>query len=305
MTDRNTRLNISAAIASACVAAVLVGIKLWALGHTGALTIAASLADSAIDLMMSFAGLAAIVYASRPPDEDHGFGHSSAEDLAALGQALFLLGAAVVIGVAGARRLLTPEPPALADEGAGIAVMIVSIILTGALIAWQRYVAARTKNRVIEGASLQYIGDLIPNIGAICSLWASASFGLTSVDSAVAIATAGILVAGAFGIGRSAWHALMDREADPDTVAEIAAMARDWPGINGFHDLRTRSSGQRLFVNIHVEIDGRLPLTAAHDIGAGLRHAILEAFPQADVIIHHDPVRDPAELTPQGQVRDL
>jgi ferrous-iron efflux pump FieF len=301
MTSQNTRLNVSAAAASLSVALTLVGLKLWALGATGALTIAASLADSAIDLMMSLAGLAAILYAARPPDEDHGFGHSSAEDLAALGQALFLIVAAAVIGAAGIGRLVSHTPPPLDAEREGIAVMVISILLTIALLVWQRYVTRRTGSRVVSADSLHYLSDLIPNIGAILSLWASAHFGLTSVDSAVAVATAGLLVVGAFGIGRGAWDALMDREADPEIVSEIAALASTWPGLNGFHDLRTRSSGHRLFVNIHVEIDGRLPLTQAHDIGAGLRHAILRAYPQADVIIHHDPVRDPEALRPQGQ----
>lgn len=60
--------------------------------------------------------------------------------------------------------------------------------------------------------------------------------------------------------------------------------------MQGFHDLKTRTSGSRVFINIHVEIDGDLPLHAAHDIGAGLRAAIMERYPEADVIIHKDPV---------------
>ena len=80
----DTRLNLSAGILSVCVALILVLAKLWAFGETGALSVAASLGDSAMDLMISVGGLAAITYAARPPDEDHAFGHNSAEDLAAL-----------------------------------------------------------------------------------------------------------------------------------------------------------------------------------------------------------------------------
>ena len=65
-------------------------IKVWALAATGALSVAASLADSALDLIASSAGLVGILYAAKPPDEDHSFGHSSAEDLVALGQALLV-----------------------------------------------------------------------------------------------------------------------------------------------------------------------------------------------------------------------
>ncbi|HBR99401.1 MAG TPA: hypothetical protein DD979_18790 [Gammaproteobacteria bacterium] len=85
MVKSHKKLNLSAGMASVSVALVLVGLKLWALGQTGALSVAASLADSAMDLMVSLGGLAAIWYAARPADEDHAFGHTSAEDLAALG----------------------------------------------------------------------------------------------------------------------------------------------------------------------------------------------------------------------------
>ncbi|WP_116134960.1 cation diffusion facilitator family transporter [Tropicimonas sp. IMCC34043] len=291
MTTELTRLNITAGIASTSVALTLVALKLWALAETGALSIAASLVDSGLDLMVSLAGLAAMIYAARPPDDDHTFGHSSAEDLAALGQSVFILIAAGVIGTAAARRLLSDTPPELAAEGRGMLVMAISILLTLALVVWQRYVARRTGSRVVSADSLHYVGDLIPNIGAIVSLWAAQRFGLGAIDSVVAIGAAGILAVGAINIGSGAWDALMDRNADPEIIRGIEDLARSWPGIEGFHDLRTRTAGSKIFVNIHVEIDGRLPLTIAHDIGAGLRHAILDRYPQTDVIIHHDPVR--------------
>jgi ferrous-iron efflux pump FieF len=283
-----TRLNLSAGIASVAVAGLLVVLKLWALGQTGALSVAASLADSAMDLMVSLGALAAILYAARPPDEDHAFGHTSVEDIAALGQAIFILVSAAVIAAAATLRLTDPTPAPLAAEGAGMAVMATSIALTLGLVLWQGRVARRTGSRVVQADRLHYLGDLVPNIGAILSLWAAARFGLTQIDSVVALGVAGMLAAGALRIGKGAFDALMDRRADPRIIKGIAAIAGDWPGVEGFHDLKTRTAGSRVFVNLHVEIDGDLPLRDAHAIGAGLRHAILAAYPEADVIIHKD-----------------
>jgi len=292
MPETTTRLNLSAGLASVTVALTLVVLKLWALGETHALSIAASLADSALDLMISLGGLAAIFYAAKPPDEDHAFGHSSAEDLAALGQALFILVSAGAIFWAALRRLLSDTPPPLMAEGRGMVVMGVSILLTLSLVLWQRRVAARTGNRVVRADSLHYLGDLLPNIGAIFALWASAQFGLAGIDGVVAIGAAAMLAVGALSIGRSAWNALMDRAAAPEIVAGIEALAGDWPGVHGFHDLQTRTAGSKLFVNLHIELDGRQTLTEAHDIGAALKHAIIDVYPQAEVIIHKDPVRE-------------
>jgi ferrous-iron efflux pump FieF len=68
-------------------------------------------------------------------------------------------------------------------------------------------------------------------------------------------------------------------------------LARDWPGVVGFHDLKTRMSGSKVFVHLHIELDGDLSLREAHEIGAGLKRTILLAYPQADVIIHKDVAR--------------
>lgn len=285
---QTTRLNLAAGAASVALAALMVALKLWALGETGALSVAASLADSAMDLMVSLGAMAALIYAAKPADEDHAFGHSSAEDLAALGQSIFILLSAGVIAYAAAARLVDPAPQPLQNQTHGMAVMGVSVLLTLALVLWQTHVARRTGSRVVAADRLHYLGDLLPNIGAIASLWASSRFGMGQIDSVVAIGAAVMLALGALRIGKGAFDALMDRRADPEIIAGIAEIARGWPGVKGFHDLKTRTAGSRIFVNLHIELDGDQSLRQAHGIGAGLRRAILAAYPQADVIIHKD-----------------
>lgn len=281
-------LNLSAGAASVTVALILVALKLWALGMTSSLSVAASLANSALDLMMSLGGLAAIIYAARPADEDHAFGHTSAEDLAALGQSVVILVSAAVIGWTAVERLTSGAPTTLASQGAGMTVMAVSIVLTFALVLWQRRVAKATGNRVVAADSLHYLSDLIPNVGAIAALWMSGRFGIGAIDSIVAIGAAAILLAGSLRIGKGAWDALMDRRADPDVIKGIARIAGDFPGVHGFHDLKTRMAGSVVFVNIHIELDGDQSLREAHAIGAALRRKIIATYPQADVIVHKD-----------------
>ncbi|MGL4310315.1 MAG: cation diffusion facilitator family transporter [Paracoccaceae bacterium] len=288
--DDHGRLNLAAGIASVAVALCLLALKLWAYAVTSSLSVAASLADNALDVMMSGAGLAAILYAARPADEDHAFGHTSAEDLAALAQSVFITISALVIGWAGIARLLADEPPALASETSGIALMLASVVITSGLVLWQRHVARRTGNRVVAADSLHYLSDLLPTGGAIVSLWASVQFGLTRIDSVVALAAAAMLLVGALRIGRGAFDALMDRTADPKIVQGIAEIAGGFPGVMGFHDLKTRVAGSRVFVNLHIELDGGQTLDEAHAIGAALRRAIIARYPQADVLIHKDPV---------------
>ena len=289
-TQSETRLNLSAGLLSVTVALVLVIAKLWAFGETGSLSIAATLADSAMDLMMSLGGLVAIIYAAKPADDDHNFGHTSAEDLAALGQSIFILISATVIAVAAILRLLDRNVSLPEREASGMVVIVFSIVITIALVLWQRRVAKQTGNRVVAADSLHYLGDLIPNVGALIALWASAKFGIGQIDSIVALAAAALLAFGAMRIGKAAFDALMDRQADTGMIAGIEDITRDFEGVHGSHDLKTRVAGSRVFVNLHIELDGTQTLEDAHAIGAALRRAITEAYPRADVLIHKDPV---------------
>ncbi len=291
----HTRLNLSAGVLSVLVAFVLVIAKLWALSETGALSVAATLADSAMDLMMSLGGLAAIAYAAKPADEDHAFGHTSAEDLAALAQSLFIIASAGVITFAAVMRLLAGDSVMPQQEEKGIAVVVFAIVVTGGLVFWQRRVAVKTGNKVVAADSLHYIGDMVPNLGAVVALYASSRFGLNEIDSVVAIGAALFMAFGAIRIGKAAWDALMDRRADPAMLEGIAEIAGTYPGVHGFHDLKSRQAGSRVFVNLHIELDGDQTLAEAHAIGAGLRRAIIEAYPNADVLIHKDPFGDPGD----------
>jgi len=290
MTDPNARLNLSAGIASVSVALALIALKLWGFAVTGALSMAASLVDNALDLLVSLGALVAIIYAARPPDDDHAFGHTSAEDLAALFQSLVVLGSAVAIAAFAAMRLVAQSPTRLQAEGAGIAVMILSILLTAALVLWQRHVARRTGNRVVAADSLHYLSDLLPAIGTLAALWASSRWGISQVDTVVALAAAGWLAWNGVKIGLGAWHSLMDRSAPTEVLERIGAIVEAWPGARGWHDLRTRTAGSRLFISLHVEIEGTLSLNEAHAIADGLEHALRDAFGDAWVIIHTDPV---------------
>ena len=292
--DDHTRLTLSAARASVAVALALIGLKLWATLSTGALSVMASLVDSGMDLVMSLGAMLALRYAARPPDDDHAFGHTSVEDLAALGQALVLTGAAVAIGWAAVARLVAGKAGVLASETTGMLVMGIAAVLTLTLVLWQSHVVRRTGSRVVAADRLHYLADLMPALGSVLALYVSQRWGIWQGDAVVGLVAAGGLGWGAVQIGRGAWHALMDRHADPEIRAGIGRIADGWPGVMGWHDLKTRTAGSRVFVHLHIELDGNQSLAEAHEIGAGLRRAILVAYPQADVIIHKDVHHQPS-----------
>jgi ferrous-iron efflux pump FieF len=157
-------------------------------------------------------------------------------------------------------------------------------------VMWQTHVARRTGNKVVRADRLHYLGDLLPNVGAILSLWASATFGLGQIDSVVALGAGAMLAVGALRIFKGAWDALMDRAAPDEVVARVEEIARGFPDVYGWHDLKTRMAGSKTFVTIHVELDGKKTLDETHATAAALRRAILHALPNGDVLVHQDPV---------------
>jgi ferrous-iron efflux pump FieF len=281
------RLKTVAASASVAVAASLIAAKAAAYFATGSVSLLSTLVDSLLDLVASLINFIAIRHAAQPADREHRFGHGKAEPLAGLGQAAFVAGSAVFLVVQAGARLVQPQP--ISNERAGIAVMLLSIALTFALVIFQRWVIRRTGSVAIGADSLHYKSDLLVNVGVIAALLAASHLGWVLVDPLFAIAVAVYILISAWQIFSSSFQLLMDRELPEADRAQIRAIAEAHPAVICIHDLRTRSSGTHTFVQFHLELDGDLTLIDAHTIAEQVMHEIEAQFPNAEVLIHEDP----------------
>ncbi len=285
--DRANRLKRLAAGASVTVAAVLIAAKTGAWIVTGSVSLLSTLLDSLLDLAASVVNFIAIRQAMQPPDREHRFGHGKAEPLAGLAQAAFVAGSAAFLLFEAVQRLA--EPVAVKNSNFGIAVMVFSIVLTLALVLFQRFVIRRTGSVAISADSLHYSADLLVNVSVIIALLLSVHMGWTAADPIFAIAIALFIVYGAWGIFKSSLKLLMDTELPEDDRARIRAIAVSHPGVISVHDIRTRSSGTKAFIQFHLEMDGNLTLIDAHIISETVMDEVERAFPNAEVLIHEDP----------------
>lgn len=276
-----------ATYASVLVAVILILAKLVAWLLTDSVSLLATLIDSMLDVAASLVNLLAVRHALQPADREHRFGHGKAEALAGLGQAAFIAGSAAFLFVQAVERLVHPRTIAHGDIG--IAVMIFSIVLTGLLVLYQGYVIRRTRSLAIGADSLHYQSDLLVNGSVIVSIVLATQFGWRLADPLIAIALAAYIVWGSWQIGLGALHVLMDRELVDEERQRIRSIALAHPEVRGVHDLRTRSSGAQVFIQLHLELDGRMPLRDVHAISDAVEHEIQTAFPNAEVIIHEDP----------------
>lgn len=283
----NANLLRLATYASVLTATILIVIKLLAWMVTGSVSLLASLVDSLMDMIASLINLFAVRYSLQPADTKHRFGHGKAEPLAALAQAAFISGSAVFLVLHATERLRLPQP--LQQTNVGIVVMVFATGLTLALLLLQRHVIKKTGSTAIHADALHYASDLLVNISIIVAL-ILASFGWNQADAVFAIAVALYIFYSAWKIAATALTQLMDQELSPELRAQILSIARQHPQVIDVHELRTRQSGQAKFIQLHLEMDDSLSLFDAHAIGDEVENQILLILPEAEVIIHHDPV---------------
>lgn len=281
------RLRRRATIASLFVAGVLIVAKLAAWLLTGSITILASLLDSSVDLAASLVTFVAVRQALRPPDMAHRFGHAKAEPLGALAQSAFVAGSALFLIFESVDRLLNPRP--VGQEAVGIAVMVLAIVLTIALVIYQRSVVARTGSIAIMADRMHYITDLVLNISVIATLVVVARTGILWVDPVVAMVLSLWLLRCAALIVKPSFDLLMDRELPAEDRQRIIEIVRSNPNVVDLHDLRTRDAGSRQFIELHLEVAGAMTVAAAHDICDIVEQSLSEAFPTADIMLHQEP----------------
>ncbi|MBC6440110.1 MAG: cation diffusion facilitator family transporter [Rhodospirillales bacterium] len=282
--------------ASVSVACILIVAKLAAALMTGSVSLLSSLVDSLLDAFASAVNFIAVRHALQPADREHRFGHGKAEPLAGLAQAAFIAGSGVFIVVEALYRL--SDGHRVGNGEIGIAVMVLSILLTLALVAFQSVVVKRTGSVAISADALHYRMDLLLNAGVIAALVATTQLGLWWVDAVVAIAIAVSIAVSACKVAMRSLDLLMDREFPDGERERIKSIVWSHPETRGMHDLRTRSSGVQPFIQLHLELEPDLSLVRAHAIADDVERLIVKAFPGAEVIIHQDPAGHEAPHSP-------
>jgi ferrous-iron efflux pump FieF len=283
---QHARLMRLATLAALAVALSLALAKAVAWWFSGSVSLLAGLTDSLLDGAASLLNLIAVAYALRPADDNHRYGHGKAEALAGLGQGVFIGASAVLVGYQGVQRLADPQP--LEATGAGLAVIVVSLLATFALLRFQRHVVQVTGSTAITADALHYRSDLLLN-GSILAALLLAQAGLQRADALFGLGIAAYILYSALGIVRGACSVLMDEELPVEISQRMHELACSVPGVLGAHDLRTRMSGTHWFVQLHLELPGGLSLIEGHALCDQAEAAILREFPRAEVLVHADP----------------
>lgn len=276
----------SATYASVTVALIILIIKSFGLASTDSQSMLASLIDSLLDFSSSLINLIAVRFALLPPDENHRFGHEKFQDLAIFSQSIFFFASGIFTLLSSFKALYLKTIPTNTEYGTNA--MYACIFFTLILVAYQSYVFKKTESKIVAADKLHYFSDFLSNIAVIISLHLSTSF--RYIDSLTGIAISIYIMHGSYKLFREAIRNLADEEFTPLDREKILTLIKSFSEVKGVHDLKTRSAGNKPFIQFHLEIDGKLSLTEAHAISDKISAEIYKSFSNAEIIIHQDPV---------------
>lgn len=261
------------------------------LGHSVAVT--ASAVDSLMDVLASSANALAIHLAHAEPDREHPFGHAKIEAIAIALQGLLIGGSGIYLLVEGVKRVLSPEPLRLAAVTLGT--MAAATIVTIALVLFLGRIAKRTGSTAVRADAIHYRTDIAANLAVLAGVGAAYATGIERIDGLLSIGVAAYVLVSAGSLLRTSVRDLLDTAAPGERVNAILTTLRalvDQRLIEGYHGLKTRTAGRTLFVEIHIELPGEMPLRDAHERGDAVWEAILTVDPDAHVLVHVDVEQD-------------
>jgi ferrous-iron efflux pump FieF len=277
-----------AIILSVGVALLLTVVKFSAGLMTHSMAIMASALDSTLDMMMSALNFFAFRVASKPPDEEHAYGHGKVESLASLFQSLFIGASGSFVIVEAVKRLI--HGSYVSGIGLGIGVIGFSGVVTF-LLSWRLNVLSKkNQSLILRTEKAHYAMDFVSYVGVITALVLVGWTGSASWDLIVSILVAAYIFKEAIHILTRSVSELLDRGLSNTELNTVKMLIlRHHPSIVGVHNLRSRVVGNLVFLDFHIEIHGEDDFKKAHDMTESLIDKIKSHHPNADVTVHFDP----------------
>ena len=276
------------------VAAALVTIALktgawWVTGSVGLLSDAA---ESVVNLVAAVVALAALRVAALPADKNHNFGHSKAEYFSAAVEGVMIFVAAATIVVFAVQRLMSPRD--LTEVGLGLLISLVAAAVNGVVAVVLLRAGRRYRSITLKADGQHLMTDLWTSVGVVVGVGLVWLTGWYWLDPVVAIAVGINILWTGYRLIRESADGLMDVSLPKEDNARLreilASHTRD--GID-FHAVRTRESGARQFMEMHMLVPGAWTVQKGHDVMEDLIDEINVEFPDLRITGHLEPIEDP------------
>jgi ferrous-iron efflux pump FieF len=286
------RIEKKAALVASFVACILLVLKLITGIISGSVAILASAIDSLLDIAISIFNYFALYTSDKKADDKFNFGRGKIEAIAAVIEGVIIIFSGLYILYLSISKILEQSKPEYVDIS--IYVMAISTIITFALVWFLLHIAKKSNSLVIRADALHYKTDLITNIGILFSLVVIHFTQWFIIDAVVGIIIAFYIIYSAYGLIQEGILMLLDVALEPEIIEKIEEAIKNQPEVTSFHDLKTRRSGNDIFINVHVVFNHKISLIRAHVISDRIDLKIEQIDPQFNWVIniHLDPFDD-------------
>jgi cation diffusion facilitator family transporter len=277
---------------SVATSVVTITLKFSAYFLTGSVGLLSDAVEALVNIAAALVALAVLSYSAHAPDREHNFGHEKAQYFSSgIEGALVFVAAAAIIWTS-VPRLLHPMPIERVSLGLTLSVLA-SIANAGC--AWVMLRAARVHRSItLEADARHLLTDVWTTVGVVVGVVLVEVTGVLRVDPLVAIAVAVQILWTGFQLVTRSFHGLMDRAIpDADRAVIVAVLEKLRHEGADYHALRTRESGAKSFVDVHVLVPGRMSVQEAHDLAEALENDIRTRLPHVEVLTHLEPLEDP------------
>lgn len=244
------------------------------------------------DLIADFAVLLAAHHSQKEADEDHQYGHQRYENLASLALGVLLLAVGVGMVWSATHKLQDPDSIATVQPLA-LWVALIAIVAKELLFRYMLAVAERVRSSMLVANAWHARSDaassLVVALGIVGNL-----MGFALLDPIAALIVGFIVGKMGWSFAWDATHDLTDRAATKEQLDGIAQEILNTPGVLGFHELKTRKTGDLILADVHLEINGNLTVTEGHDIARQAKLNVMARHPVLYLMTHVDPV-DPLD----------
>lgn len=265
----------------------LVILKLVVGFYTGAVSIISEAAHSAVDLLAAIIAFYAVRKADKPPDQNHPYGHGKVENLSGAIEAVLIIVAAIWIVYEAGHKINGSYVPEFLEYG--IAVMLISIVVNYFVSKELYQVALKTGSHALEADALHLRADIWTSSGVLFGLVAIKITGLAWIDPLIAILVAGVVFKAGYSMTKKSLYELTDISLPANEEQIIIEIIKGHNDVISFHQLRSRRSGSRRLVDMHLVLYKDMHLNKAHTVCDQIEAAIKANLECCDVVIHIEP----------------
>ena len=283
-------MNKKTIAASAIVGGVLVfAIKIYAWWISGSIALLSDALESIVNILASIMMFASVLISEQPPDEEHRYGHQKIENISCLIEGILVIIAGFLIGREALGRLFNPVT--LGQINYAVIISLFATSLNGILSWLLMRTAIKTQSLALEGDAKHLLSDVVSSVGVAVGLFMGQRMGIPVIDPIMALIVAVLVLNMGVGLIRKSGSGLMDESCE-ETEKEIRRiMDTHHTSFVDYHNLKTRKSGDQIFAELHLSLDGSLSVQEAHDFTDHIEDDVRNELPKVSLTIHIEPER--------------